>query len=265
MCRLEHNDMLNDATFDWSSTMLNNNLIKMLTRLILLITISCSILTHGYSQNFWELINNPGYHIYDMTVDTEGRIYLATSNIPNGGIYRSDDNGETWIKKNNGIVYPLTRAITNDPNNTLFASLSAKVYKSTDLGESWQLVYEHTTVSTSFDVIKCGYDSIILVGGEKSYGMLRSVDNGDSWEIVLDLYSPLYYEHVTDILFGPDQVIYASTTFSNNWSNEWPKVYRSTDYGKSWEVFLSSTTPISYNSLAIDNYGRLLEIGRAHV
>jgi photosystem II stability/assembly factor-like uncharacterized protein len=212
---------------------------------------------HGYSQNFWELINNPGYHIYDMTVDTEGRIYLATSNTPNGGIYRSDDNGETWAKKNNGIVAPMTRAITNDPNNILYSSITSSVYKSSDLGESWQLVYEHSPLATAFNVIKCGYDSIILVGGEKSYGILRSVDDGNSWEIVLDLYSPLYYEHVTDILFGPDQIIYASTKFTNFWSDDKPKVYRSLDYGKTWEDFLTSL-PVSYNSLAIDNYGRLL-------
>jgi photosystem II stability/assembly factor-like uncharacterized protein len=212
---------------------------------------------HGYGQNFWELINNPGYHIYDMTVDTEGRIYLATSNIPNGGIYRSDDNGETWIKKSNGIESTTVRAVTNDPNNILFSSTTSSVFKSSDLGESWQLVYEHFPLATAFNVIKCGYDSIILVGGEKSYGMLRSVDNGDSWEIVLDLYSPLYYEHVTDILFGPDHIIYASTKFTNVWSDDQPKVYRSLDYGKTWENFLTSL-PVDYSSLAIDNYGRLL-------
>ena len=65
-----------------------------------------------YSQDFWEPINTPGAYIYDMTVDPQGRIYLATSNINTGGVYRSDDNGETRQHKSNGIPYLYNRAIS---------------------------------------------------------------------------------------------------------------------------------------------------------
>ncbi|MDY0103804.1 MAG: hypothetical protein RBS07_12790, partial [Lentimicrobium sp.] len=117
----------------------------------------------SYSQDFWEPINNPGAHIYDITVDPQGKIYLATSDENFGGIYRSDDNGETWQHKSNGIPFSNTRAIAFYHDSTLFASLFSKLYRTSDLGENWQLVYEHFPEATSFDVIRCGFDSIILV------------------------------------------------------------------------------------------------------
>ncbi len=212
----------------------------------------------SYCQDFWEPINNPGAFIHDMTVDPQGRIYLATSDQNLGGIYRSDDNGETWQHKNNGIPFSNTRAIAFYRDSTLFSSLFSEIYRTSDLGENWQLVYEHFPEATSFDVIRCGYDSIILAGGEKTRGMLRSVDNGATWENVLNLYNPDYYEHVEDICFGPGNCIYACTSFTNNWSNEQPKVYRSVDFGKTWIPFFSLATPSAYYSLEIDNNGRLL-------
>ncbi|PKP46367.1 MAG: hypothetical protein CVT94_15035, partial [Bacteroidetes bacterium HGW-Bacteroidetes-11] len=211
-----------------------------------------------FSQDFWEQINNPGAQIYDITVDPQGRIYLATSNINTGGVYRSDDNGETWQHKSNGIPYPYTRAIAFYRDSTLFTSLFSKLYRTYDLGENWQLVYEHFPEATSFDVIRCGFDSIILAGGENSRGMLRSVDNGETWENVLNLSNPDHYEHVEDICFGPGNSIYACTSYTNVWSDEQPKVYRSDDFGKTWIPFFSLATPSAYYSLEIDNNGRLL-------
>jgi photosystem II stability/assembly factor-like uncharacterized protein len=211
-----------------------------------------------FSQNFWEQINNPGVHIYDMTVDPQGRIYLATSNINTGGVYRSDDNGETWKHKSNGIPYLYTRAISFYRDSTLFTSLFSKLYRTSDLGENWQLVYEHFPEATSFDVIRCGFDSIILAGGENSRGMLRSVDVGETWENVLNLYNDDYQEHITDIAFGLNGIIYACSRFTNSWSNEQPKVYSSIDYGKTWIPFLNLTTPSAFYSLDFDNNGRLL-------
>jgi photosystem II stability/assembly factor-like uncharacterized protein len=229
---------------------MKNNFVLILT--LTFFSLSC------FSQDFWEPINNPGAHIYDMTVDSQGRIYLATWDENLGGIYRSDDNGETWQHKNNGIPYLYTRAIAFYRDSTLFTSLFSKLYRTSDLGENWQLVYEHFPEATSFDVIRCGFDSIILVGGENSRGILRSVDNGETWENVLNLSSPDHYEHLEDICFGPGNSIYAFTSYTNVWSDEQPKVYRSDDFGKTWIPFFSLATPSAYYSLEIDNNGRLL-------
>ena len=212
----------------------------------------------SYCQDFWEPINNPGAHIYDMTVDPLGRIYLATSDQNLGGIYRSDDNGETWQHKSNGIPFSNTRAIAFYRDSTLFTSLPSQLYRTSNLGENWQLVYEHYPEAISFDVIRCGFDSIILAGGEKSWGILRSVDNGETWENVLNLSSPDHYEHVEAICFGPGNSIYACTSYTNVWSDEQPKVYLSDDLGKTWIPFFSLATPSAYYSLEIDNNGRLL-------
>lgn len=230
----------------------------MITRIILLITISCSIIIHSHGQNFWEHISNcPGQLKTGLVVDPAGRIYVASMSSTTSGVNRSDDNGLTWQQKINGLSTNWVRAIDFMIDSTLFIGHNSGIYRTTNLGDNWELVY-NPTVYKEYQVVKCGYDSIILVGGGPTELLVRSTDKGNNWSVVINYFSWDYWEYITDIYFAPNNVIYACSRFTENYSNKNPRVYYSTDFGKTWDVFWDPGTPSAFYALNMDNNGRLL-------
>lgn len=211
-------------------------------------------------QNFWQLLM-PHFDnsiFMDITRDSDGRLFIAAPGyIGSGGIYRSDDNGETWVLKNNGMWDAMTKSVACDKDNILYAPTFGSIYRSFDHGENWELMNQ-TTIAYERHASQCGYDSIVLIGGEYDQGILRSVDKGVTWKPVLDFSIHNYDEYLTDICFGPNNIIYASSSVT--WCGEPPKpaVYQSVDFGNSWSILIDSIENNAYYSLAFDNCGRLL-------
>jgi len=83
-----------------------------------------------------------------LTVSNDGSIFAATDNA---GVLKSIDRGVTWIEVNTGldvkdadyVIYNFMRIIYNPITNDIFfdydRSLNFMVYRSTNLGESWEL------------------------------------------------------------------------------------------------------------------------------
>jgi photosystem II stability/assembly factor-like uncharacterized protein len=192
---------------------------------------------------------SPGYgaDIFCATIDPHdyNTIWVGTQFIAN--IYRSTDGGSTWEKRDNGIVTlyeESVRGITIDPAdpNVVYAGVEValypgspgmlftrgKVYKTTDAGANWTLIWEGDNlaryiwvdprntqrlyVSTGiFDRGAANCDTIThLYGG---VGVLRSDDGGQNWT-VLDgnnglhgLFIPSLFMHPTN----PDVLLAAAT------------------------------------------------------
>lgn len=47
----------------------------------------------------WQFMGLAGEEIYDIAVDDSGNVYVASWT----GIFKSTDNGVTWVFKNNGL------------------------------------------------------------------------------------------------------------------------------------------------------------------
>lgn len=212
------------------------------------------------AQNFWQEISvMQNLDVRDIEVDSQGRIYLAFYDALNGGILSSDDNCLSWQQNNNGLDAHTIRDLTFKNDSNIFIVGDFGVYRSTDRANSWELMYKPAYNDWwQFNAIKFGYDSILLVSGGRGKAILRSTDDGETWTEVLNLYNTDFYEWVTDILFGPDNVIYACSRFTNNWSNNNPNIYYSTDYGKSWSVFYDPQTPCGFIKLKFNNSGKLM-------
>ncbi|MDY0103084.1 MAG: hypothetical protein RBS07_09085 [Lentimicrobium sp.] len=213
----------------------------------------------SYCQDFWEVIpcdagNNTG--LFDMATTQQGIIFVAKYGTE-GGVFRSDDNGLTWQIKNNGLLPKTIRGIAIKDNYTLYVSSDHGVHRTHDMGETWDWVYDGIN-QLEYNVIRFGYDSIILMGGGRENAILRSADDGETWNVVLNLFDYDYWEYITDIFFGPNNVIYACSEFTYNWSNNNPKVYYSTDLGKTWNVFWDPEIDCYLITIDFDNEGRLL-------
>lgn len=212
---------------------------------------------HLHAQDYWQRINTPdSLQLSDVLVDEQGSIFICSwNNYSKGGVYRSDDDGATWTKKNNGFIYPTSSIISlgQDDEGTLYAGGQSVVYKSLNGGDSWTLVYQAQPYAANMWKIQCGYDSVILVGGEDYDGIIRSGDNGLTWQKVMEFIHDGWYENITDIQFGLTGVIYASTRIT--WANEPGMIYASHDQGRTWQVFSEVGYP---TALGFDNQGRLL-------
>jgi hypothetical protein len=228
----------------------------------ILAAIAYLLIVFGFSQVFWEPINPPGgLTMFDIGVDSEGRIYLACPG-PSGaltGIYRSDDNCNTWVRKVGGMDTthnPHIRSIAIDQFDNIIVGENSRIYRSENYGEDWEKVYHAPTYAYTFNEAEFGFDSIFLVGGEFGNGIVRSGDNGLTWQVVLDFtqFEPDYPEQLTGIFFAPDGQIYAcSRTFIGGSGS----VYISEDYGMTWSVFYNNGYS-HFNSIECDHAGRLL-------
>ncbi|MDY0103083.1 MAG: T9SS type A sorting domain-containing protein [Lentimicrobium sp.] len=203
----------------------------------------------SYCQDFWEHVNTPdSTYINDIVVDSSGKIYLAVSEIwiGKGGVYRSENNGESWVQFRNGLSYAHMLALAVDGEDNLFIG-GASIYKSVDHAETWR-----TVLTANFQnsiVIRCGYDSIVLVCSVYQFGIVRSGDHGETWENVLSLNMN---ECINDICFGPNGAIYAcSSTQYSGIGN----IYQSVDLGKTWQEFPREGY---YTTLGFDNQDRLI-------
>lgn len=156
----------------------------------------------SYCQDFWEVIPCGGDGTFrDIVVNEQGVIFVAKYGTE-GGVFRSDDNGLTWQIKNNGLIPKTIRGIAIKNNNTLYVSSDHGVHRTHDMGETWDWVYDGIN-QLEYNVIRFGYDSIILMGGGRENAILRSADDGETWKVVCSLYDVDYWEYITDIFLGP--------------------------------------------------------------
>lgn len=210
----------------------------------------------AYSQFFfWEQIYTPGNNGGgDIAVDSSGSIYICVpASSSEAGIHRSDDNGITWVKKNNGLSVPNPNIISLCWNNVcLLAGSGSRIYQSFDKGENWDTVF-YSSSGGNFVKLEAGFDSIVLAGSAYYNGIMRSGDYGNTWKRVLDLFNVNWIEWVTGFVYAPNGVIYAST--AKQLSSDPGNIYQSFDYGNTWSVLTPAPSPYC---IGLDNQGRLL-------
>lgn len=187
-----------------------------------------------------------------------GGLYIRTTRGSYGiGILRTSDGGRTW-ESCLDWSYDQRRGVLDleiDPNDSarLFAGTSEGLYRSTDRGDTWNLVLD---VDMVVDIAINHIDSDTLfascgnLGVPSDAGIYRSMDGGDTWtELGSALPDHWTGKTLLDIYQAAPNVIYADV--ANALSDKDPAgvgLYRSIDSGETWEELTSGYS--DYNMIA---------------
>ncbi len=142
----------------------------------------------------WQQINASGYPLTSEALEINtsiGTTIFANIRInvnAGGGIYKSTDNGITWVAVNNGLAGPFT--FTTSVGNTLFAFFNgfgngSALYRSTDMGANWNVItgpleaYQLMDIQAASGIIYAS-TSYINYGVDSGY-VFKSIDNGTTW------------------------------------------------------------------------------------
>lgn len=167
----------------------------------------------------------PDVAFHTLSPDT---IYAATNVTAQslGGVYKSDDQGESWIEASQGILAGIIRSVAVDPqhvDNIYAGDAAGHFYRTDDGGATW-LDSRVNPVSSS-EITDIAVDPLrslhIYVAAWPFFH--RSTDGGESWEKIDQVESA----YVIAIAPQASDPIYVGT---------WGKgIYQSLDAGATWE------------------------------
>ncbi len=155
-----------------------------------------------------------GGSIFAMAVSPDNASDATAFAGTSGGIYRSNNHGDNWYQRNNGLPQLTVRSLAVAPGdpNTLLAGTS---------------FYEHMRFDTSVPI-------------EADGNMQLSTDGGQTWRAVSGR-----LDRVNRVAFSPDfandrtAFAMAGITGQHGYANG--GVYRSTNGGNDWSAVLSNT------------------------
>lgn len=137
----------------------------------------------------------------------------------------SDDNGITWDTLWCDLPKILTTISFSDNNIGWMGGAVNEIYKTTDGGVNWQLIYfeENPDITTSISKIKAISSSKVFAVTTKGK-IILTTDSGFSWDTTsIAPYS--YYESFYNIYFSTDQTgfilgpdLWITTTGGNSWN-----------------------------------------------
>ncbi|MGH1366678.1 MAG: VPS10 domain-containing protein [Calditrichia bacterium] len=151
------------------------------------------------------------------------------------GIYRTDDNGDSWMRTQDGNLNSMYSSfgwwfgnIRVDPNDPDIAfALGLNVYRTIDGGQSWIFRSGNMHVDQHGMAIHPQNSSFIVAGNDG--GIYRSANGSDSWIKVNDLPITQFYTSEIDNqaptrLYGGTQDNGTIRTF-NGTPNTWSRIY----------------------------------------
>ena len=179
--------------------------------------------------------------VLDPTSPAGNRTLYVT--VCGKGVYKSIDDGCTWVKKNDGITGTLyTWRLVLLPDNTLYLLVmqslknnrvvSGAIYKSTNGAESWEKVCMPDGINFPADLVfdPSNYERMYLAcwpetieGEERNGGVYITEDGGKNWRNIFDRSS-----HVYGLAVDPSN---PSSIYQANFENS---LYKSDDCGCNW-------------------------------
>jgi len=128
----------------------------------------------------WDLdtISEWDFHLHHIARSAEGHLYLAAEA---GMIYRSDDEGETWMELSSPYEGSFFGSLPLDGETVLVFGLQGHLFLSEDAGESWTSIETGTTAMLT-DGIRLADGTIVISGLGGT--LLFSPDGGSTFDLL---------------------------------------------------------------------------------
>lgn len=170
------------------------------------------------------LYTNPSSEgFFALVADSTGSLYAGSTNfISEGGLYKSCDNGDTWLGPGPDLLNDYISAMVVDSAGRIFVGTTGhatlgggRIYRSVDNGNSWQKVAGNGTYVKSMTI---NNDNEIFAGLSDDWGFLgiaHSNDHGETWAFLNEglggASSGGGAGEIKDMAISPDGYIYLAT------------------------------------------------------
>jgi photosystem II stability/assembly factor-like uncharacterized protein len=179
-----------------------------------------------------------------------GEGFYNTDAIRGDGLIASFDHGETWKQVTGTTDFGCVNRVIVDPENEniVFAAVSAnfyetysnstngesfgRIYKTTDGGNTWQLVYDEPWGNRIQQIINQPNNFDVQYAMINEVGVIKTVDAGENWTKVLGLSIGRRYE----LAIAPSNtnIVYAAIEARSENGSNLSLLYKSIDSGETW-------------------------------
>jgi photosystem II stability/assembly factor-like uncharacterized protein len=187
---------------------------------------------------------------FDPTVPS--MVYAGGGHAPalfsGGGVFKTSDGGTKWVASNDGLCSdggnPLSCkdifSLAVDPQSpsTVYAGDAGTIYKTSDAGAHWSPVEDGLNGFVASLAIDPFSSSTVYAGGP-SAGLLKTIDGGTNWIVVVGLSGRQIFSVVVEPL---SRTVFAATDSG---------VFRSDDDGETWNEFNDGLTGFPVSAVAI--------------
>lgn len=158
------------------------------------------------------------------------------------GVWRSDDQGDTWKKIESATMPINIDSMAVDPNktSTMYAGTWWRAYKSTDSGKNWRLIKNGMIDDSDVFAINIDPRDPNHIIASACSGIYESFNAGEKWTKIQGI--PSQSRRTRDILQHPSVpgTVYAGTTEG---------FWMSTNGGKNWMI--TTQRELEINSIAV--------------
>ena len=172
----------------------------------------------------------------DQSISNPDILFCGTEG---GGIFKSTDKAATWNLVGGDLSILTVSVVKIDPTNAniVFAYSDSKIYRTTNGGLTWQVVYTEDNLRLNEILVSPSNNQIIIAAGYG--GLLRSTDGGNTW-------TKSYTDHCWDLKFKTDDASVVFLLKKNTLENRC-EFFKSTDSGanftKKTNGWYNSTDP----------------------
>lgn len=181
----------------------------------------------------------------DSFAAMDNLLYIGVYLGENDGLFRSDDEGDSWTRITSKEMVHTVEALTAF-GTTLYASTyGGGVFRSGDSGDSWTIVNDGLTDWTVSALLTVSEDTVFV--GTQEGGVCRTTNSGNSW---VEANTGLINTSVSE-LAAIGKTIYAGIGH---------RLVYSVDGGELWQPVQIPSLPISYHFAALSEVGGKLYV-----